>query len=129
MRHVKEEHNEEEINYLKAIMGILEAGNGTNKKIDIEILMSTLKDLSNRRGNPLIPFYKPEAFLIENNDQVIATLEKDIKNFIRRKAIAQRQNVAYLRGLFRFPFPLFIFSVNYDTCIEQYCYDRKNLLA
>jgi len=53
-----------------------------------------------------------------------APLIKDLKNFIKSKAIVSEEKIEYLkplRGFIEEYRPLDIISVNYDICIEQFC--------
>ena len=53
---------------------------------------------------------------------------EDLKDFIKSKAIVSEEKIKYLEPILGFVEefrPLDIISVNYDTCIEQFCNVRK----
>ena len=116
--------NRKEINCLNEIILILKERKGKESRIDIEELLASLEKISHKNEDLLSAFYKSNAFALTDGSQVVS-LEKELKNFIRTRVIAKSDDVEYLSDLFRFNFPLAVFSVNYDTCIEQLCYNHR----
>jgi hypothetical protein len=114
---------------LLEILSILEKFNEKRssikqKDVDVEQLLVTLEQLRNRDSETLLDFYESKVFtkrLIEND---VMKLEKLLQDFIRKTVVVEKeQKLTYLRELAKFvPPTLEIFSVNYDTCIEQLCY-------
>ena len=95
-----------------------------NEKIDIELLLETLTKLKDRDQEPLLSFFPGGIFILgEYYDK--DPLINDLKDFIKTKAIIEsEEKVRYLqsfRELIEESRPLDIISVNYDTCIEQFC--------
>jgi hypothetical protein len=93
-------------------------------EIDIELLLETLTKLKDKDQEPLLQFYKDGNFFLgESYD--IKPLIDDLKDFIKSKAIVEsEEKIRYLqsfREIIEESGPLDIISVNYDTCIEQFC--------
>lgn len=98
-----------------------------NSNIDIELLLETLTKLENKEQEPLLQFYEDGNFILKDAFQK-KPLIKDLKDFIKSKAIVSEENVQYLQPLLAFIHefrPLDIVSLNYDTCIEQFCNIHK----
>lgn len=95
-------------------------------EIDIELLLETLMQLNNRNNEAVLQFYNPKAKLDYNFSHLI----KNLKNFIKQKAIVPEDRLGYLQPLIDFieempNMPLDIISLNYDICIEQFCNIQK----
>ena len=97
---------------------------GKTEKIDIELLLETLTKLKEKDEEPLLPFYPGGNFILEGYFEK-EPLINDLKDFIKSKAIVVSEDkIRYLepfRDLIEEIRPLDIISVNYDTCIEQFC--------
>jgi hypothetical protein len=107
---------------IKKIVNTLEKWK--NDKIDIELLLETLTKLKNKDQEPLLPFYPGGTFILEGYYEK-EPLINDLKDFIKSKAIVEsEEKIRYLqsfREIIEEERPLDIISVNYDTCIEQFC--------
>ena len=92
--------------------------------IDVELLLDTLTKLDAKDQEPLLRFYESGEFILRGYPEKRPIIE-DLKDFIKKKAIIDNQDrIRYLDPLLGFVEehrPLSIFSVNYDTCIEQFC--------
>lgn len=92
--------------------------------IDIELLMEALMKLEARDEEPLLEFIKGGRFVLKDFPHGSFVIER-LKDFIKSKAIIKSQErIEYLkplRGFIEERRPLDIISVNYDTCIEQFC--------
>ncbi|MFC2019893.1 SIR2 family protein [Chloroflexota bacterium] len=92
--------------------------------IDIELLLETLIKLDERKNEPLLEFFKDGKFILDRYSEKQPIIDK-LKDFIRSKAIIEsRKKIQYLdplRGFIEQHRPLDIVSLNYDTCIEQFC--------
>lgn len=110
---------------IKKIVETLEKWKGT--KIDVELLLETLTKLKNKEQEPLLQFYNSADFILRGYYEK-GPLVDDLKDFIKSKAIVSEEKIQYLQSLlglveeFR---PLDVISVNYDTCIEQFCNAHK----
>lgn len=94
--------------------------------IDIELLLETLTKLENKEQEPLLQFYEGGNFILK--EAFVKPLIKDLKDFIKSKAIVLEEKVQYLQPFLAFIHefrPLDIVSLNYDTCIEQFCNIHK----
>jgi len=96
--------------------------------IDVELLLETLTKLDTKEQEPLLRFFTGGKFILSGYPEKRPIIE-DLKDFIKRKAIIESQEkIRYLDPLLGFVEehkPLNIFSVNYDTCIEQFCNVHK----
>ena len=96
-------------------------------KIDVELLLETLTKLEKKADEPLLRFYEGGDFILKGyseKDPIIG----DLKDFIKSKAIVTEEKIQYLNPIIGFVDefrPLDIISVNYDTCIEQFCNVHK----
>lgn len=111
---------------IKKIVQILENGKEP-KKIDVEDLLETLTKLENREQESLLKFYDVGDFILKGYSEK-EPLINDLKDFIKSKAIVSEEKIRYLQHLLGFVEefrPLDIISVNYDTCIEQFCNAHK----
>jgi prefoldin subunit 5 len=96
-------------------------------KIDIELLLETLVKLKDRKYEPLLQFYEGKAFILKGYADKKPLID-DLKNFIKSRAIVSEEEIKYLqplRGFIEEFRPLDIISLNYDTCIEQFCNVHK----
>jgi len=92
--------------------------------VDVEQLLVTLEHLKNRDNEILLDFYEKQAFNKNIKDEKVSELEDLLQNFIRKTVVVEEEcKLEYLRELIKFiPPALEIYSVNYDTCIEQLSY-------
>ena len=95
-----------------------------NSAIDVELLLETLTKLDTKEQEPLLKFFKGGEFILSGYGEKRPIVE-DLKDFIKSKAIIKSQEkIQYFEPLLGFiegHKPLDIISVNYDTCIEQFC--------
>ncbi|MGH7799464.1 MAG: SIR2 family protein [Thermodesulfobacteriota bacterium] len=101
--------------------------NWKNSDIDVELLLETLTKLENKEQEPLLPFYQGGDFVLKGYFEK-EPLINDLKDFIKTKAIVSEEKIRYLQPLLSFVEefrPLDVISVNYDTCIEQFCNVHK----
>jgi len=109
---------------LDAVISKLEKWRGS--KIDIELLLETLTKLQKKDEEPLLQFFKSE-FLLKGYSEK-EPLINDLKDFIKKKTIVSEEKIIYLQPLLDFISELKsvdIVSLNYDTCIEQFCNAHK----
>lgn len=95
--------------------------------IDIELLLEALTKLQNKEGEPLLQFYEGRDFILKGYFEKNPIIG-DLKDFIKSKAIVTEEKIQYLQPLIGFVnefTPLNVISVNYDTCIEQFCNVHK----
>lgn len=96
------------------------------EEIDVELLLETLTKLDTKDAEPLLKFIEGGTFILSGYPNKRPIVE-DLKDFIKSKAIIDTPDkVQYLDPLLGFmeaqrPKPLDIISVNYDTCVEQFC--------
>ncbi|MDY6965305.1 MAG: SIR2 family protein [Halobacteriota archaeon] len=91
--------------------------------IDVELLLETLIKLDKKDEEPLLKLSEGEASNLDEYDQ-IELLIRDLKDFIKSKTIVSAEKIEYLEPILEFVEayrPLDVISVNYDTCIEQFC--------
>lgn len=94
-----------------------------DKKVDVELLMETLTKLDTRENEPLLKFFTGGEFILSEYS-FETPLIKELKDFIKTKAIVTSDRIPYLNPLLSFVRqfkPLDIISVNYDICVEQFC--------
>ncbi|HII06242.1 MAG TPA: hypothetical protein HA349_02680 [Methanotrichaceae archaeon] len=110
---------------IKDIIEILKSW--TPDGVDIEILLETLTKLKNKDQEPILQFCMDGNLKLDGDFE---KLIKDLKDFIKSKTMVHAETIDYLRHLRGFvidaknratPTPLDIISLNYDTCIEQFC--------
>jgi len=89
-------------------------------KVDIEELLQTIDRLENREEDSLVKFYETKGFKLKNSE-LLSQLRAELKNFINKSTSIREDKVRYLEPLFSYPKPVLVFSVNYDTAIEQLC--------
>lgn len=104
-------------NFLQNIISLLEKNNG---KVDIEKLLQTIERLENRKSDEILRFYDTKKFKLKNPD-LLSQLKRELKSFINTVTSIKPENVDYVRQLLSYERPVRIFSVNYDTLIEQFC--------
>jgi len=95
--------------------------------IDVELLLETLTKLSKREEEPLLDFFEEKKFVLSKYSEKKPLID-DLKNFIKSKAIVPEKKVQYLQPILSFIEdyrPLDIISLNYDSCIEQFCNVNK----
>jgi hypothetical protein len=95
------------------------------KQVDVEQLLDTLNQLIERDKDVLLCFYDQKVFNpnVTEDAEKLQELKRLLEDFIREKVIVKEEKkLEYLKELLKFSFPLEIYSVNYDTCIEQLCH-------
>jgi len=114
-----------------------------DERVDIELLLEALDKLKNRRNESILQFTKDthlcrltDGIIFDDNemDELLYNLIDDLKSFIRLKTIVGKDKIGYrkhFRGFIEESLdkktPLDIISLNYDTCIEQFCnFHKKN---
>lgn len=128
IKHIKEMGLEKEAHCLDETIEIIRERNRKikhNEQVDIEELLASLVKLSERNEDYLAAFYDDSGFRLKSDIQTIQSLATKLKTFIRRRVIVEEEDVEYLSELLKFDSPLVIFSVNYDTCIEQLCHTHR----
>ena len=94
------------------------------KDVDIELLLETLTKLTRPKAEPLLKFFRGGKYILKGYPKKRPIVEM-LKDFMRKKAtVASQDKVEYLRPLRGFIQKfnqIDIVSVNYDTCIEQFC--------
>jgi hypothetical protein len=117
-------------NDLKAIEKVLETLTMLRQRlgereprIDVELLLETLERLETKDQDILLQFHTISSYALSGYAEK-KPLKDKLKDFIKKTGIVDAGNVRYLEPLITFfdEFrPLDIFSVNYDTAIEQFC--------
>jgi len=104
---------------------ILEVRRGFNERtsekrqVDIEQLLDTLTRLIHKEEEVLLDFYEKKVFAANITENSLRRLKRQLEDFIREKVIVKDdRQLEYLKELLKFE-RLEIYSVNYDTCIEQ----------
>lgn len=101
------------------------------RTVDIELLLEALTKLRDKKEEPLLQFYKNNDanFILKEYSEKEPLIE-DLKNYIKKRAIVtEDKKVEYLSPFIDFidekaDLPkkhLNIITLNYDTCIEQFC--------
>jgi hypothetical protein len=116
----------------KLLYSILEMRKGFNEKVfgkeksrvDIEQMLETISRLIDSGGDVLL--YSHDPTILDNLDEQeknqLRLLKKELEDFVRETVVVRDEGkLEYLKELFKF-LPIEIYSVNYDTCIEQLCY-------
>lgn len=91
--------------------------------VDVELLLEALHELNNR-SKYVLPYLSKLNEELKGREYELESLEKELRRFIREKTIVSEDKIGYLAPLKEFVDKyktLDIFSVNYDTCIEQFC--------
>ena len=92
-------------------------------RVDVEQLLSTLEHLKTKDNEILLDFFGKEPCKFEINEKDVSELKSSLEEFIRKVVVVKdERKLDYLKELLNFKFPLEIYSVNYDTCIEQLCH-------
>lgn len=89
--------------------------------------METLEQLDAKDQDILLQFHTVSEYVLASYSPKKPLREK-LKNFIKISGIVRAANIRYLDPFLSFideMRPLDIFSVNYDTCIEQFCSTHK----
>jgi uncharacterized protein YbcI len=92
-------------------------------EVDVELLLETLERLETKDQDILIKFhtitdYALSGYVAKN------PLKDQLKDLIKSVGVVKASNVRYLEPLLGFieeSKPLDVFSVNYDTAVEQFC--------
>lgn len=112
----------------KQLLKVLEIREGFNKRnlgkekkqVDVEQLLDTLEGLIHKNKEVLLDFYQKKVFNSSLKEDGFSKLKKLLEEFIREKVVVEEEKkLEYLKELLKFDTPLEIYSVNYDTCIEQ----------
>lgn len=98
---------------------------------NVERLMVCLEELSRREEHPLYPFvgaWNPRLVQVAHSDfGQVGRFKSEILKRLRSDwiEIADYQKADYYRGLLKFrrelEFPLRVFTLNYDLCVEKAC--------
>jgi hypothetical protein len=111
---------------LERILGILRdwkrANGNHDDAVDIELLLETLERLDTRSRDVLLRFYDVTRYKLSDYEK--QPLIAQLKDFIKTAGIVLAVNVTYLEPFLGFMTdykPLDVFSVNYDTSVEQFC--------
>ena len=92
--------------------------------VDIELLLETLTRLQNSESDALLGFLGHDARAmasLKNLDPLI----RAVKDFIKSRGLVSIANTEHFRPILGFLsdyHPLDVITVNYDVCIEQFCY-------
>jgi len=94
------------------------------KEVDVEQLLVALERLKDRENDMLWDFCENKTLSKKMDSETTSRLEDLLQNFIRKRVIVEeKEKLEYLQELVKFvPPTLEVYSVNYDTCIEQLCY-------
>lgn len=111
---------------LEKILEILREWKRTNDRrddgVDIELLLETLDQLAHRDLDVLLRFYEVTRYKLSGYADK-RPLIAQLKDFVKSAGIVLSENISYLQPFLAFITdfkPLDIFSVNYDTSIEQF---------
>lgn len=105
------------LSLLNEILVILQS---KDHKIDIEDLLETIDRLEKKDNDILLKFYNFKDFKLSNPSE-LPSLKNELRGFITRVTSVKKENINYLEPLFSLQKPVRIFSVNYDTAVEQLC--------
>lgn len=104
---------------------------GNNVPFNIERLVNVLDELRKKERHTLYPFvgaWNPKLLDVAGNEfENVHEFRSAIIHILRNKWIAlpKREKASYYWGLLRFQneyeYPLRVFSLNYDLCIEETC--------
>lgn len=104
---------------------------GDKVPFNIERLVNVLDELSKKERHTLYPFvgaWNPKLQDVAGDKfEEVGKFRSEIIRILREKWIAlpERENAAYYKGLLRFQkeyeYPLRVFSLNYDLCVEESC--------
>ncbi len=139
--HIASGNNSNDIKTVNKIIEILEkwkkaeTGN-SEQKIDIELLLESLTKLNKKKDEPLLQFYEniEQNFILRDYAEKKPLID-ELKDFIKKEAIiSDSRKIKYLEPLLDFireikniqpKEHLNIISLNYDTCIEQFCIEHR----
>ncbi len=96
--------------------------NQPDNRVDVELLLEALDRLRSRESDFLLRFYDDPKYLLEGEPEKSAIIER-LRDFIKSRAIVDQESVSYLQPILMFVreySPLDIFTVNYDTSVEQF---------
>jgi len=98
---------------------------------NIERLVIVLEELHKRERHTLYPYvgaWNPKLLDVAGNDfENVRDFQSKIMDILRHKwiALTHIENANYYRGLLRFQeeygYPIRVFSLNYDLCVEETC--------
>ncbi|MFW5895441.1 MAG: SIR2 family protein [archaeon] len=119
---------ENNLEYSEKVENIVKNIEDTNLTKDVEVLMEVLErkaSLGSENPDPLLSLSEEEIADIDKDTS--QDILDELRMFIRNKAIPDSENVEYFSNLLKVvrARPLKIFTVNYDTCIEQMCEKHK----
>jgi hypothetical protein len=118
IHHIEKHESKEKEETLKRVLGVLEK----QSPVDVEILLGTLERLENWEEDTLSGFFVSAGQKFRR--ETLTSLVKKLRQFIRDNTVVSGEQVEYLVPLVDMV-PLEIFTVNYDTCIEQLCYKHS----
>lgn len=108
---------------------------GENVPFNIERLVDVLDELDKKEGHTLYPFvgaWNPKLLDVAGAGfSKIGEFRSEIIHILRHRWIplAENERAAYYKGLLRFQneyhYPLRVFSLNYDLCVEEACGREK----
>jgi len=126
-----QKHKKKVYRPFRTILNTLEKWNKEKKidQIDLEQLLETLEKLEKRSEDVILYFTDKRYFNLKPYADIICIVNF-LKDFIKKVTTVSENQIRYLSPLFDFiepsPFqPLVIFSVNYDSCIDQLCTTYK----
>jgi len=109
----------------------LEGKTGNDVRFDIERLVDVLEQLKQKEGHDLYPFigaWSPKLIEVAGkNFHCISEFLDEILNILQTKwlALQKKESAGYYSNLLRFQeeyqYPLRVFSLNYDLCVEKVC--------
>ena len=122
-------------NFIKSALFYSDGIHGKfDNSINIERLVNTLDELNKRDQHTLYPFvgsWTPKLLEVVGADfSLVESLKEKIVEKLRHQWIALRnaRDAHYFRGLSRFQqefeYPLRVFTLNYDLCVEKACGDE-----
>ncbi len=104
---------------------------GDNVPFNIERLVNVLDELRKKERHTLYPFvgsWNPKLQDVAGDEfENVHTFQSEIIRILRGQwvALPAREKAAYYGGLLRFQreyeYPLRVFSLNYDLCVEEIC--------
>ena len=104
---------------------------GDDVPFNIERLVNVLDELRKKERHTLYPFvgaWNPKLLDVAGNEfEKVREFRNAIIDILRKKWIAlpEREHAGYYSGLLRFQneyeYPLRVFSLNYDLCVEETC--------
>ncbi len=99
-------------------------GAGASVTAGVPDTESFIYGMNNKELEILPDFYDENTLKFKEKEESLKSLEKELRGFIREKTIVSKDKIDYIAPLKEFIDKyktLDIFSVNYDTCIEQFC--------